>query len=108
MYAARFQQEFIFRDGKQHLGFADGQMRDKQKRNFHLNASLWALNLARLEDREAQNREPERVISLAKWKRRATCRYTAERILCISGLEAEPAQIESILDELACDLDFAV
>ena len=108
MYAARFQQEFIFRDGKQHMGFADGQMRDKQKRHFHLNASLWALNMARLEDREAQEHEPARVISLAKWKRRATCRYAARRILSISGQDADPAQIEEILDELAHDLDFAV
>jgi hypothetical protein len=108
MYAARFQQEFIFRDGKQHMGLADGQMRDKTKRHFHLNASLWALNLARLEDREAQNQEAGRVISLAKWKRRATCRYAAQRILSISGREAEPAQIERILDALAHDLDFAV
>lgn len=108
MYGARFQQEFIFRDGKQHLGLADGQMRDQAKRHFHLNASLWALNLARLEDRAAQGEEPNRVISMAKWKRRGTCRHLVERIATISGQEADPAQIERLLDELAYELDFAV
>lgn len=107
MYSARFQQEFIFRDGKQHMGLADGQMRDEVKRKAHLNASLWALNVVRLEDREAQDEQANRVISLARHKRRAMCRYAGEQILSISGQRPEPDQLERWLDELADDLDFA-
>jgi hypothetical protein len=107
IYSARFQQEFIFRDGKQHMGFADGQMRDQTKRHFHLNASLWALNVVRLEDREAQDKQTNRVMSLASHKRRATWRYAGARILSMSGHEPDPDQLERVLDELAYDLDFA-
>lgn len=52
MYKLRFQQEFIFPDGKQHFGLGDCQMRKRVVRNEHLEASLCALNLQRLEDRE--------------------------------------------------------
>jgi hypothetical protein len=70
LYKARFQLEFVFRDGKQFTGFADGQMRDQAGLDFQLNASLSAVNLLRLEDREAQNKPDNRVISLRSWKRR--------------------------------------
>ena len=48
MYKLRFQQEFLFRDGKQHFGLGDCQMRERVARNEHLEASLCALNLQRL------------------------------------------------------------
>ena len=46
-YRARFQIEFIFRDAKQFTGLTDCQARDAQKLDFHFNASLTALNLAK-------------------------------------------------------------
>ena len=78
LYKARFQQEFVFRDAKQFTGLADGQMRDRVKREEHLNASLSALNLLRLEDRAEQRAPGARVISLASWKRRKHAAYLAE------------------------------
>lgn len=69
-YKARFQLEFVFRDGKQFTGFADGQMRDQKGLDLHLNASLSGVNLLRLEDRKAQDESDKRVISLHSWKRR--------------------------------------
>ncbi|MEG4012971.1 MULTISPECIES: transposase [unclassified Microcoleus] len=50
---ARFQIEFIFRDTKQFTGLSSGQCRSGQRLNFHFNASLIALNLAKY---EADNR----------------------------------------------------
>lgn len=70
MYKARFQIEFLFRDGKQHTGFGEGQMRDKAGLEFHMNASLSAVNLLRLEDRQHQMDTENRVISIQTWKRR--------------------------------------
>ena len=46
-YKARFQVEFLYRDGKQHVGLADCQARSAAKIHFHLNASLTAVSLAK-------------------------------------------------------------
>jgi hypothetical protein len=45
-YQARFQMEFIFRVPKQFTGLS-GQARHLPRLNFHFNASLIALNLAK-------------------------------------------------------------
>jgi hypothetical protein len=46
-YQARFQIEFIFPDAKQFTGLCDCQSRNAQKLDFHFNAALSALNLAK-------------------------------------------------------------
>lgn len=46
-YQSRFQIEFLYRDGKQHTGLNDCQARSENKLNFHFNASLTAINLAK-------------------------------------------------------------
>jgi DDE superfamily endonuclease len=48
-YRARFQIEFIYREAKQFTGLCDAQTRDAQRLDFHFNASLTALKLARFE-----------------------------------------------------------
>lgn len=68
-YAARFQIEFIFRDGKEFTGFGEAQVRDEKGLSFFLNTSLSSLNLLRLEDRKLKGSGP-RVISIDNWKRR--------------------------------------
>ncbi len=47
-YQSRFQIEFLYRDGKQHTGLNDCQARSKNKLDFHFNASLTAINLAKV------------------------------------------------------------
>ena len=46
-YQLRFQIEFIFRDAKQFMGLNDCQARDEHKLDYHFNASLTAVNIAR-------------------------------------------------------------
>ena len=46
-YKARYQIEFLYQDGKQHVGLADCQARSAAKIHFHLNASLTAVSLAK-------------------------------------------------------------
>ena len=52
VYKLQFRREFLFLIGKQNLSLGDCQMRKRVARNEHLEASLCALNLQRLEDRE--------------------------------------------------------
>jgi hypothetical protein len=47
-YRSRFQIEFLYRDAKQHCGLEDCQARSKNKLNFHFNAALTAVNLAKI------------------------------------------------------------
>lgn len=47
-YKARFQIEFLIRDGKQHTGLTHCQSRNVKKLDFHFNTSLSAINLAKI------------------------------------------------------------
>ena len=46
-YRSRFQMEFLFRDAKQHTGLENCQARSKNKLDFHFNASLTSINIAK-------------------------------------------------------------
>ena len=69
-YGARFQIEFLFRDGKQFTGLSDCQSRHKSALDFHFNASLATINLVRATELlVGQSRDPQ-VFSMASWKQR--------------------------------------
>jgi hypothetical protein len=78
-YKARFQIEFIFRDAKQFTGLSDCQARSKAKLDFHFNASLSAVNLAKLEVRQ-QRGDTDESFSMASLKRRAFNQHLIDRI----------------------------
>ncbi len=71
LYRARFQIEFIFRDAKQFTGLSDCQSRNKQALEFHFNASLTTLNLARIEAVAAHQSASRQVFSMASRKQLA-------------------------------------
>jgi DDE superfamily endonuclease len=71
LYRARFQIEFIFRDAKQFTGLSDCQSRNKQALEFHFNASLTTLNLARVEAVTAHQSAGRQVFSMASRKQQA-------------------------------------
>lgn len=48
-YKARFQIEFLFRDGKQFIGVNTCEARSANKINFHINTSLTVVNLAKID-----------------------------------------------------------
>lgn len=59
-YQARYQMEFNFRDGKQFTGLQNGQSRCLEKMKFHFNASLTAVNIAKVLNREGvENNQPK-------------------------------------------------
>ena len=78
-YKARFHIEFLFRDAKQCTGLTDCQARSQAKLNFHFNASLSAVTLAKLEAHQ-QNGAAASVFSMASLKRRAFNQHLIERI----------------------------
>ena len=86
LYRARFQIEFLFRDAKQFTGLLDCQARCQAALHFHLNASMTALNLLKLEDRQFTGGNSRSVISIASWKIRKFNEHWLERFSSIFGL----------------------
>ena len=78
-YKARFQIEFLFRDGKQFTGLTDCQARSQTKLDFHFNASLSAVSLAKLEARQYRV-DSQQSFSMASLKRRNFNQHLIDRI----------------------------
>ena len=85
-YQARFQIEFLFRDAKQFLGLNHCQARCSQALHFHFNASMTALNLLKLEDRQYHS-GGRKVISIASWKIPKANAHLLERFSSYLGLD---------------------
>ncbi|MGY4877858.1 hypothetical protein ACLUEY_08200 [Vreelandella aquamarina] len=85
-YKARFQIEFLFRDAKQFLGLNDCQPHKKKALHFHFNASMTALNLLKLEDRQ-QLSDDRRVISIASWRTFKANAQLLERFSSYLGMD---------------------
>jgi len=67
-YQARFQIKFIFRDAKQFTGLSDCQARHLPRLNFHFNASLIALNLAKYQLSSCHSSAKLFVFSMTSYK----------------------------------------
>lgn len=92
-YKSRFQIEFIFRDAKQFTGLADCQSPDKDKLDFHFNASLSALNLAKLEAFLHHSSDDHFVFSMDNSKRFYFNNYLLN--LFISMFDLDPTFIKN-------------
>ncbi|MEG4044924.1 transposase [Microcoleus sp. Pol17_C1] len=88
-YQARFQIEFIFRDAKQFTGLSDCQARHLPRLDFHFNASLIALNLAKHQLYSCHSSAKSFVFSMAYYKR----------------LELNKHLLSSFIDKLDLDPD---
>jgi hypothetical protein len=86
-YQVRFQHELLFRDAKQHTGLGDCGSRDEKSLNFHANASLTAVNLARL------NEPTNQPFSLVSLKRENLNRFIALNIF--RHFKIEPKLLEN-------------
>ena len=98
-YGARFQIEFLFRDAKQFTGLCDGQMRSEAGLDFHINASMTALNLLRLQDHDEM---PEGVCSIASIKRRNYNQTFINHIFSKLGIDPTCENIRPHIEELRC------
>ena len=86
-YKACFQIEFLFRDSKQFTGLADGQVRTADRVDFHFNAALTTLNLAKAELMDQQPDDQLAICSLARLKAEYFNQYYLDRIISIFGFD---------------------
>ena len=86
-YKLRFQIEFLFRDAKQFTGLCDCQARDQKRLDFHFNASLTTLNLAKAELTLNQENPQSVTCSMASVKALYFNQHYLNRIIRIFGLD---------------------
>jgi DDE superfamily endonuclease len=86
-YRARFQVEFLIRDGKGFTGLTDAQTRNPNALDTHWNLSMLTLNLARAEHYLGEN--ADKPFSIDSIKTRAFNEHFAKRILSIYGIAPE-------------------
>ena len=94
-YRTRFQLEFCFRDGKQHAGITSCQSTDFRKLDFHFNASLAAVNLAK-----AACKRLGIAYSISSCKSFIHNAYMLERFICVFGISPDPQVIDKLFKEL--------
>ena len=94
-YRTRFQLEFCFRDGKQHAGITNCQSTDFRKLDFHFNASLAAINLAK-----AACKRIGITYSISSCKSFIHNAYMLERFMCVFGISPDPQVINKLFKEL--------
>ena len=92
-YKARFSIEFIFRDAKQFAGFSDCQSREKEVLDFHFNASVSSVNVARLLAQEEQQARERFVFSMSSIKQRFFNQHLLE--MFIEKLELDQTAIKN-------------
>lgn len=87
-YTARFQIEFVFRDGKQFAGLTHCQARSKTKIHNHLNASLSVILLAKIQEVDARSNSDQKLpFSMHNHKRRNYNEMLVTRIFSILGID---------------------
>ena len=100
-YKARFQIEFLFRDGKQFTGLMDCQARSKEAIHTHINASLTALNVLKLQDRRDKKTKNPAVISIASWRRKKFNEDLMNRLFDRLELDRNCEKVAQVYDEFS-------
>jgi hypothetical protein len=98
-YRSRFQIEFLYRDAKQHTGLNDCQARSKNKLDFHFNAALTVVNLAKYDwlSKESIERTP---FSMANYKTFFNNALMLERFICRFAINPNSAKNQKIVKDL--------
>jgi hypothetical protein len=98
-YRSRFQIEFLYRDAKQHCGLEDCQGRSKNKLNFHFNAALTVVNLAKIHwlDTRKSKAEP---FSMANIKTLCHNQMLLERFFVVFAINPDLPKNQQKIKEL--------
>jgi hypothetical protein len=98
-YRSRFQIEFLYRDAKQHCGLEDCQARSKNKLDFHFNAALTTVNIAKLHwlDTRKSANEP---FSMANYKTLCHNILLLKRFFAVFAINPNTPKIQSNIKEL--------
>ncbi len=94
-YRTRFQIEFCFRDAKGFTGLTQSQARDVAKLSFNFNASLTAVNLAKVFAKEKGI-----PFSMASCKTMIHNAYLLERFIRVSGIRPNRRLNDKLVKEL--------
>jgi len=99
-YRSRFSIEFLIRDAKQSGGLSDCQARDNKALEFHWNASLTSVNLARGMANEKRIGEEKKPFSMKSLKQQFYNEHLLKLFICKSGLEQSLIKYEETLTSL--------
>ncbi len=99
-YKARFQIEFLFRDAKQFTGLNDCQSRRQDSLDFHFNASLTVLNLAKVDAYLSFDYDADTPFSMATQKMVYFNEHLLEKVFSILDLDLSLMNCNSDLDAL--------
>lgn len=99
-YKARFQMEFIFRDAKQYTGLDQCQARSEKKLNFHFNASMTAINMAKCILRNDVDKNISIPLSIGDLKLKFQNRNMLYRIFSIYALDHKLIKMDEDYDNI--------
>lgn len=85
-YKARFQIEFLYRDAKQYTGLEQCQSRKKKRLDFHFNASLTAVSLAKAVHHLNQPIEHRKPFSMYSLKTQYFNEFLLDRFISTFGI----------------------
>lgn len=98
-YQARFQIEFLYRDAKQFTGLNNCQARSKNKLDFHFNAALTAVNLAKKDWLETKGKV-DKPFSMSDYKTLYNNTLMLERFMCMFAINPNTPKNQKIVKEL--------
>jgi len=98
-YRSRFQIEFLYRDAKQFTGLTTCQARSENKLDFHFNAALTAINLAK-QDWLSTKKGTLKPFSMADYKTLYNNTLMLERFMCRFAINPNTAKNQKIVKEL--------
>jgi hypothetical protein len=99
-YQSRFQIEFLYRDGKQFTGLCDVQARGGNKLNFHFNASLTAINIAKVEEWLCIPKEVRKQFSMSNIKTMNHNRLLMCQFFNVFGIDPNKPKNKEYVKEL--------
>jgi hypothetical protein len=99
-YRSRFTIEFLIRDAKQSGGLNDCQARDNQAIEFHWNAALTSVNIARGMSQIEKKENEKKPFSMKSIKQQFFNEYLLNLFISKLGLEQSLIKYEEILTEL--------
>ena len=102
LYKSRFQIEFLYRDAKQFLGLDDCEARSENKLDFHFNASLATVNLAKIPHWICEPKEKRGPFSMADVKTVYHNDLLIDRFIRKFGINPNTRKNKLRLRQLSC------
>jgi hypothetical protein len=98
-YRSRFQIEFLYRDAKQFTGLNSCQARSENKLDFHFNAALTAVNLAKQDWLSTRN-NAEKPFSMSDYKTQYNNSLLLQQFISMFAINPNTAKNRKIIIEL--------